>query len=216
MSKRIGIFGGTFDPVHSGHLHAAKQIVSELNLEQLNLVPAFKPVHRDVPSANSAQRLEMLSLATVGEDTLLVDSREVSREGPSYSILTLKEYRAEHPDAMLYFIVGTDAINQFDRWYEWQSFLEYTNLVILPRPGFKLDLHPKVAQAFETRWQTNLDDFKSAQSGQIYQSQQAMLTQSATDFRNSLASEQHARTMLHPSVYEYIREHKLYGKDLVE
>jgi nicotinate-nucleotide adenylyltransferase len=216
MKQRIGVFGGTFDPVHRGHIHASRKIVAELELEQLNLVPAYQPVHRDSPAASSAQRLEMLNLAIQNEAGLAVDAREINREGPSYSLLTLLEYRELYPDACLYFILGSDAVSQFDSWYRWQEFLDVVNLVILPRPGFELVLPGMVEKIFRSKWQEDITQFKHSQAGQVYLSKEAMLTQSATDIRKILANTRSAHEMLSKSVHEYILEHKLYSKDLIE
>ena len=115
----IAVLGGTFDPIHHGHLRLAIDLAEQLNLSSLKLMPDYQPMHRDTPSATAEQRLEMLKLAICDNSILDIDSRELKRKGPSYTLLSLKEIRAEiGPTTPLYFVLGEDAFCHFDEWHQ--------------------------------------------------------------------------------------------------
>ncbi len=118
QTKPVAILGGTFDPVHHGHLRLALDIAERMDLEELRLMPGYQPVHRDRPFATVKQRIQMLELAVADINVLTVDKRELQRKGPSYTLLSLQEIRAEiGEDKPLYFILGEDAFCHFDSWY---------------------------------------------------------------------------------------------------
>ena len=174
------------------------------------MIPAYRPVHRDKPEVSSAQRLEMLELACADESAILCDDREIQRGGPSYTILTLSEYRAKYPNAALYFILGMDAFEKFDRWYEWQTFLDYVNLIVVDRPGAEIRLNAAL-QAFRESFMTEDESvIKQTQSGRVYFSKRAMLEFSATDVRANRENPEQIAAMLPEKVLNYIQEHELY------
>jgi len=210
MTQRIGLFGGTFDPVHIGHMNACRQIVAELDLSSLAMIPAFQPVHKQLPDVTSEHRLEMLSLACENDALITCDDREIRRGGPSYTLLTLKEYRIQHPQACLYFIMGMDALNTFDSWYHWQEFLDYSNLIIVERPGLTQNFSNDIKSLLDKFTTESISSLQAAKSGLIYCSKRAMLEFSSTEVRQSITNPDEISRMLPEKVLNYIHDHKLY------
>lgn len=210
VTLKIGIFGGTFDPIHLGHVHAAKTVQSELGLDQMNLVPSFIPVHRDKPQATSEQRLAMIEMAVEGQLQCFVDNREIERQGDSYSLLTVKEYREQYPEANLYFILGSDAMCQFNTWYHWQEILDYVNLIVLKRPGHELVLNEELTLFFSDKTADTASDISHSSHGLMYISSEAMMLFSATEVRTALSEGQVVGNMLSENVVSYIQNHQLY------
>ena len=136
---RIGIYGGTFDPVHYGHLRPAMDVYEAFALDEIRFIPCGQPPHRTQPVASAQQRLAMLHRAIADNPVFKVDDREVSRAGPSYMIDTLHSLRTDMPEADLYLILGMDAFAGFDRWHRWQDILLLCKLIITHRPEFEPD-----------------------------------------------------------------------------
>jgi len=133
----MGIFGGTFDPIHYAHLRTAFELQQALRLKEIRFLPAGNPPHRDQPLADAQLRLQMVQLATAGQAGFVVDDREVRKEGPSYSVETLAELRHEYPDRSLCLIVGMDAFLSLPKWYQWRELLQLAHLVVAHRPGWR-------------------------------------------------------------------------------
>ena len=131
----IGILGGTFDPIHHGHLRLAVEMREGLGLEELRLIPALQPPHREAPIAGAEDRLAMLEAAVARANALHIDTRELVREGPSYTVDTLLSLRAELPAQPLCLIIGMDAFCYLDTWHRWQDVLELAHIGIARRPG---------------------------------------------------------------------------------
>ena len=137
MTRRIGLLGGTFNPVHNGHLRSAVEVRERLALDELRLVPSARPPHRAAPEVTAEQRLAMVQLALAGSDELQVDARELQRSSPSWTVDTLASLRAElGPQAVVFFILGWDAFCGLPGWHRWQELLELAHLVVLQRPDF--------------------------------------------------------------------------------
>jgi len=131
----IGIFGGTFDPIHVGHLRSALELLDRLDLEQIRFVPCRAPHHQKMPSASADLRLQMVRAAVAPESKFIVDERELHRRGPSYSIDTLESLRQEFPEHIFALIVGMDAFAAFDSWHRWQDILKLAHIIAARRPG---------------------------------------------------------------------------------
>jgi nicotinate-nucleotide adenylyltransferase len=138
VRKLIGILGGTFDPVHYGHLKPAQEIFQRLRLDELRIVPCYRPVHRDPPIASPEQRLHMLQLALREFPRFTLDERELRRGGDSYTVDTLDELRQEFPQAVLCLLLGLDALEGFKEWRRWRQILKLAHLLICARPGYGL------------------------------------------------------------------------------
>ena len=215
MTKRVGIFGGTFDPVHLGHIHAARAVAEEFSLDQIFLIPAHQPVHRDNPGATSEQRMQMINLAIAEDDSLQVDDRELQRGGPSYSLYTVQEYRNDYPTAQLFFILGTDAFNSIITWYQWQDIFTYVNLIVVGRPEIQLALDMEGAEFLKSRMAEDPSG-RHPVAGRIFISKKAMLNNSATEVRQAIVSKQPLSELLHKKVASFIKEHNIYRKDLLK
>ena len=135
----IGIFGGTFDPVHYGHIKPALAVKQALGLSELRFIPNSVPPHRARPWLSARQRLSLLHTAVDGIEGVVVDERELQREGPSYMVDTLASLHDEHPEEGLCLIIGMDAFIGIDRWHQWQRLFDYALLVVTHRPGFDVD-----------------------------------------------------------------------------
>jgi nicotinate-nucleotide adenylyltransferase len=134
----IGVLGGTFDPVHHGHLRAALEALERCRLGRILFMPAGNPVHRPQPSASGPQRMEMLRRAVAAEARFTVDDREMKRPGPSYSVDTLKELRAEVGTAPLCLILGADAFLGLPSWHRWREITDLAHVIVMHRPGWTL------------------------------------------------------------------------------
>ena len=131
----IGFFGGSFDPVHFGHLNNAQQLKNELNLSELFLMPCREPVHKKTLTFSTEQRLQMLQIAIEDFAELSLDTREINRKSESYSVDSLKEIALELPEAVICLIIGMDSFNQLSSWRDYQKFHQYCHLIVLARPG---------------------------------------------------------------------------------
>lgn len=206
--KRIGLFGGTFDPVHHGHLRPAFELAERYALEVLYLLPAHRPAHRGPTGANSAERIAMLERAVADVPRLCVDTREARRDAPSYTVDTLAELRAERPDATLLFFLGRDAFATFERWHRPDAILALANLVVVERPGAPL---PEAALALIARQRARHGErILDGAAGVIERVDVTQLAISATDVRRRIAEGRDPRFLLPESVRLYIGERGLY------
>ncbi|MBI3310128.1 MAG: nicotinate-nucleotide adenylyltransferase [Serratia liquefaciens] len=131
------LFGGTFDPIHYGHLRPVEALAAEVGLNRVTLLPNHVPPHRPQPEANAQQRLKMVELAIAGNPLFAVDDRELHRTTPSYTIETLEAIRKERGAALpLAFIIGQDSLLTLHKWHRWQSLLDTCHLLVLARPGY--------------------------------------------------------------------------------
>lgn len=211
VPQRIGIFGGTFDPVHLAHLRLARAFRDELGLDQVRLIPAGQPYHRSArPQASAAQRLAMLEAALAGEPGLVSDAREIRRPRHAYTVETLEELRAElGAQTELWFLIGADSLEKLHGWHRWPQLLQLANLAVAIRPGFDAArLDPAVAAHWQAR---QVSDFSNrTPSGTIRALALPPITLSATDIRQQLATGQDCSALLSPPVLAYIRQHRLY------
>ena len=182
----IGIYGGSFDPVHLGHLITAESIKKELNFERLFLLPCCEPVHKNSLHYSSKQRLEMLSLAIKEFPSLEIDTREIDRGGSSYMIKTLAEIVKEFKDSTICLIIGMDSFINFKTWKKWDEFAKLIHLIILPR---NTNQHPqKSLDTFDIALDKNHLNKKT--SGLLYFSKSELIDISSSDIRGKIASNQ--------------------------
>ena len=182
----IGIYGGSFDPVHLGHLITAESIKKELNFERLFLLPCCEPVHKNSLHYSSEQRLEMLSLAIKEFPSLEIDTREIDRGGSSYMIETLAEIVKEFKDSTICLIIGMDSFVNFKTWKKWDEFAKLVHLIILPR---NTNQHAqKSLDTFDIALDKNHLNNKT--SGLLYFSNSELIDISSSDIRGKIASNQ--------------------------
>jgi nicotinate-nucleotide adenylyltransferase len=203
----IGIFGGTFDPVHYGHLRSALEVKEIFGLDEVRFIPSAKPPHRQAPKASSALRLAMLKLAIEDQPGFVTDTREVEREGPSYMVLTLESLRRDFPRKALLLFIGGDAFNQLKGWHQWERLFDYAHVVILNRPGYAL---PPLDDFYKLRLVEGKESLARSLSGSLYFQEITQLDISATAIRTMLSNSSDPRYLLPDSVLNYIRQHNLY------
>lgn len=207
----IALFGGTFDPVHFGHLRPLLEVKQALGLDEVRLVPAFIPPHREAPGAQPEHRLAMLELAVADTPGFVIDPRELQRGGPSYSVDTLQSLRDEIGAATpLCLIMGLDAFVGLDRWHEWRRLTELAHLVVTQRPGAALPDSGPVAQLMATARARDLSALQDRPAGLIWFQTVTQLEISATAIRQQLADGGDIRFLVPDSVRHYIDTHGLY------
>ena len=198
----IGIFGGSFDPVHLGHLKTAKSIKKELNFERLFLLPCHDPVHKNSLHYSPKQRLEMLNLAIKDYPSLEIDTREIDREGNSYMIDTLADLTEEFKGKTICLIIGMDSFLSFKTWKKWDEFARLVHLIILPRNTDRL-----AENNLET-FDLALDksDLNISSSGLLYFSNSELIDISSTDIRVKIACNQNLDGLMPSPVIKFLQK----------
>ncbi|MBK1648424.1 nicotinate-nucleotide adenylyltransferase [Rhabdochromatium marinum] len=207
----IGIFGGTFDPIHFGHLRPAFEVYQALGLDELRLIPLNQAVHRAQPQASGEVRLRMLAAALAGQAGLVVDRRELDRAGPSRTLDTLLSLRAELGEQRpLCLLVGGDAFEHFADWHQPEQILRLAHLVVMRRPEAAAPSDPRVLAMLAERQTTESAALHQAPAGAICYQDVTQLAISATAIRASLARGQSPRYLLPDAVLEIIHLTGLY------
>ena len=206
----IGIYGGTFDPVHFGHLRPALEVQQALGLKEVRFIPAGQPPHREMPYATAAQRLAMLRAAIDDQPGFVVDEREVQRAGPSYMVDTLASLRAEQGALPLCLILGYDAFLGLTSWHQWTRLLELAHLVITHRPGWNHDDLDVALQDLVKQHAMTAAQLSQVPAGGVTLVEVTQLAISATRIREQLRAGQDIRYLLPEAVYAMIREQNLY------
>ena len=211
MTQPVGILGGTFDPVHNGHLHLATTFLETLNMAELRFVPLNTPPHRTLPLASAEQRLEMLELAVENQAGLKVDDCEIRRGGISYSIDTLKHLRKILNETPICLLMGIENFNTLNHWHQWQSLLDYAHIVIANRPGSDTKLTDEEMNNFMDESITHSVELLHQQpAGLIMQMGVPMLDISSTQIRNNFQTNLKSDSLLPNKVLDFIQTHHLY------
>lgn len=184
----LGIFGGTFDPIHYGHLRTAFELLQVLRLSEVRFVPAGLPPHRDAPRCDPRRRLAMVQAAVADQPGFTVDDRELRRDGPSYTVTTLRELRAEAPDRSLCLIIGMDAFLGLPEWYEWREILALAHLVVAHRPGWSAPHEGVLAELLAERGAVASDELHASPAGRIRVHAVTPLEISSTDLRDLIVA----------------------------
>ncbi len=202
----LGVMGGTFNPVHSGHLHAAIAVAKAFSLPQVKLMPCDQPVHKDLPDVSGAQRLAMLQLAVAKYDKLSVDDRELTRLGASYTIDSLKAIRAEiGTESKLYFALGTDAFASLKKWRHWQQMFDYANFIVLHRPGAPWFVGDDFLQR---RLMSRESQHPCA--GALFELSVEALDVSSTQIRQAMKQQLSVSGLVPDVIERYLKQHHLY------
>lgn len=206
------LLGGTFDPVHEGHLALARTAAAAFDA-RVRLLPAAVPPHRSAPLASAAQRVDMLRLAIAADPALQLDTRELQRAGPSYTVDTLTLLREElGPTAALGLLLGADAFLGLPSWNRWLQIPELAHLVVVTRPGSRLDLLPAALEAAcKGRWTRRRERLRTTPAGCVHQLEMPPHPASATAIRSALQDGGAPVQGLPAAVLRYIGEHGLYG-----
>ncbi len=210
MRKTIGIFGGTFDPIHIGHLRMALELKQQLGLDEMRLLPCHKPPHRDLPQVSSEQRAQMLRMALQNCAELQLDERELARDKPSYTFDTLQDFRRElGADVSLVLCMGEDAFTGLPSWHRWQELIELAHIVVIARPGWTLPQAGEVRELIN-RHQGNPEMLAVHPAGSIVLQSLRLLPISATEIRQQIAAGGSAQFLVPDSVWQYINTNQLY------
>ncbi|VVN81624.1 putative nicotinate-nucleotide adenylyltransferase [Pseudomonas fluorescens] len=208
--RRIGVLGGTFDPVHIGHLRSALEVAESLALDELRLTPSARPPHRGTPQVSAVDRLAMVECAVAGLAPLVVDARELQRDKPSYTIDTLELMRAElAADDQLFLLLGWDAFCGLPTWHRWEELLQHCHILVLQRPDADSEPPDALRNLLAARSVSDPLALKGP-SGQIAFVWQTPLAVSATQIRQLLASGKSVRFLVPDAVLAYIDAHGLY------
>lgn len=205
----IGIFGGTFDPVHYGHLRSALEVKELFKLSEVRMIPSSVPPHRSQPKASAAQRLQMLKLAINNRPGLVIDTRELDRPGRSFMVETLRSLQADFPTQPLLLFVGCDAYNGLTTWHQWQRLFEYAHIVVMTRPGFVSQIQNDFINARATG---DKEKLQQSVAGKLFFQPVTQLDISATAIRKMIAENRNPGFLLPDAVLDYIRCNKLYEK----
>lgn len=208
--RRIGVLGGTFDPVHIGHLRGALEVAETLALDELRLTPSARPPHREKPQVSAKDRLAMVECAVAGVAPLVVDARELQRNKPSYTIDTLELMRAELAVSdQVFLLLGWDAFCGLPTWHRWEELLQHCHILVLQRPDADSEPPDALRNLLAARSVSDPLALKGP-SGQIAFVWQTPLAVSATQIRQLLASGKSVRFLVPDAVLAYIDAHGLY------
>jgi nicotinate-nucleotide adenylyltransferase len=202
LTPLIGIFGGTFSPIHHGHLRLAIELRERLGLDRVHVIPAGEPPHRDRPGVSARRRLQWVQLACAGEPGLVVDDREVRRGGRSYTYDTLASIRGEMPDASLVLLLGDDAANQFHTWHRWEEIPKLAHLVFVERPYEHAAPSPELIALMRGKRVGNAGALKSAPAGAFMTAALPPLAISSTRVRGLLKAGRSVRGLVPQAVID--------------
>lgn len=205
----IGLLGGTFDPIHKGHLHLAMAVLEKLNLDEIRLIPAYQPVHREKTIATAKQRLTMTRLACEGQANIVTDAIEYNRGGKSYMIDTLQAIKQLNTNASLYLIIGYDAFIHFTDWKEWETILKLAHLIVAKRPGHDHD--NQKTNALIKDYGIDSKNIKSYHNSKICVLEIDALNISSTIIREKIKNHLDVSDILPTNVFEYIKQEGLYA-----
>lgn len=209
----IGILGGTFNPIHLGHLHLANQLQTKLGFDSIRFMPAALPALKDMPSVTPEQRAAMVKIAIANQPHFSLDTRELSRAGTSYTIDTLISLREELGDEVsICWLMGFDAFAHLDAWHRWQELLNKAHLIVVKRPHSAdlSNLNAEVKTLLEKHETKNVEEVKNQAGGKILIQEIAALDISSTEIREKIATNQDASSMAPSAVLSYIKQHQLY------
>lgn len=207
----IGVFGGTFDPIHFGHLKTVSAVRVQLALARVLIIPTHIPPHRSAPVALSEHRLSMIRAATKGMSELECDDREIRRGGISYTLLTVKELRQEYGETPLCLILGLDSFLDLPSWYRWTEILGYVHIVVMQRPGW--DLPHSLPDWWSDAVEENPINLQREPHGCVYSMSVPSVDIKSTVIRKQLLRNMRINDALPSSVLSYIRRNKLYGNE---
>jgi len=205
----MGVYGGSFDPVHFGHLRAALEVQQLLQLAQVRFLPSGQPPHREPPEADDALRLRMLSAAVEGQPGFVVDQREMQRHGPSYTVTTLESLREDYPDTSLALIIGMDAFLGLPGWHRWQEIFEFAHLVVAHRPGWRPPVTGTLGELLAARASDDATRFLAG-SGRIYVHAITALDISSSGIRDAVGRGDCIRYLVPDSVRNIILDSGCY------
>lgn len=209
MTKHSGILGGTFNPVHNGHIACARFVQQHCKLDEVRLMPCQLPPHRATPGVSGEQRAAMVQLAITPYPQLTLERLELDKTGPSYTVDSMRLLSEREPDTRFYFIIGMDSLCYFCSWQDWQHILQYCHLLVCQRPGYSADQGdaPVLLQQYGV---AGLSALRRFSSGRILLLDNPVVDLSASGIRQQLQSGQDCSDNLDPAVLNYIQQRQLY------
>ncbi len=208
--KPIGLLGGTFDPIHHGHLRLALELYERLDLAEVRLLPSANPPHREAPTASAQLRLDMVQAAIQGVPGLSADDRELRRHQPSYTVDTLLSIREEYPYHPLCLILGMDAFMALSSWYQWERLITLAHLLVVRRIGTLLPEVHRMQEFLNSHQLHHPDELRQQLAGGVWIEEIPALTISATQIRDLIATGRNPRYLLPQTVLNLIHTHQLY------
>ncbi len=205
----LGVFGGTFDPIHLGHTKTVAQVAERLALRRVKFIPSRLPPHRETPGASAEQRLQMLELALADQHGFEADDTELHRTGPSYTIDTLLSLQQDGYENLC-LIVGADAFIGLESWHRWDDIFELANIIVMQRPGVIVADETERPPWWKVREARTTDSFQAAGNGMFMQLMIEPVDLSASKIRTAIQTGGDASQYLAPDVMQYINQHKLY------
>jgi len=206
----IGIFGGTFDPIHIGHLNIAEQCVKQLKLDKLYFMPCATPAHKSSSGVSATDRAHMVNLAINNKPFFALDDRELKRKGASYSVLSLRELRQAFPNQSICFLIGMDSLNTLSTWYQWREITQLCHLIICKRPGQTFSPSLDTQAYLEQAKVIEITDLNKYQSGKAYFLDTPEFDIASTHIRNNLNDLASINTHLPKAVLKFIKHNNLY------
>jgi len=208
----LGILGGTFNPIHNGHLFLAERLQQALSFDAIRFMPAAIPALKDAPSVSAEQRADMVKLAIINHPTFQIDIRELDRSGPSYTIESLVSLRKELGDKeSICWLIGSDAFAKLNTWHRWNELLNYCHFVVVERPHSEnLNWNAEVASLLESHHTRDIHKIKNSANGKILIQEIEALDISSTQIREHIASKKDVDNLMPSNVVNYIHEYHLY------
>jgi nicotinate-nucleotide adenylyltransferase len=211
MKQPIGLFGGTFDPIHYGHLRTAFELWQQLRLAEIRFMPTGSPPHREQPYATPELRLAMVEAAVASQPAFVVDDREVRRTGVSYSVDTLTEVRKEFPDRSLCLLLGMDAFLGLPNWHRWRELLDLAHIVVAHRPGWKAPTMGPLGEVMVDHGTGTIRDLHQNPSGRVYVHAVTQLEISSTELRQLIIAGRDPQYLVPEEVRQIIQETRCYA-----
>ena len=211
----IGILGGSFDPIHLAHLRTALEVRDMLDLSELRFFPCGQPPHRTPPVATAQQRVAMLRLAIAGEPGLVIDEREIRRDGPCYTFFTLQSLRDEFSRVPLCLVIGADQFVNFDTWHRWQEIMGLAHLVVVYRPGWNPTGQigsAELARLVQEHTTAEASSLRDPAGGRLFFAQVSQFDLSSSRIRVLLRQGKSVRYLVPDAVWDYIHTEHLYNK----
>lgn len=207
--EMVGVFGGTFDPIHFGHLKTVSAVQIQLSLARILLIPTYIPPHRLTPTTEPEHRIAMIQSAIKSMPRLVCDDREIQRGGISYTLLTVQELRQEFGETPLFLILGLDSFLDLPRWHRWSEILDHVHIIVMKRPGWVLP--SSLPDWWQDAAEENLGNLQEKSYGHVYCMSVPSINITSTGIRHQLSRDAHVNDALPSSVLSYIRRHQLYG-----